>query len=209
MPQVRKPEVASRIRTAALESFAARGVEATSMAAIARAAGVATGNLYRYHPGGKASLLDAVLPDELAATHDRLITERVAALVLPDEGGPTPDDAATPAGPAAERLLRFWVDHRLEVVILLGRAEGTRFAGYGERFETQLVELGTARLAAAGAPPDAVARHLLEVLMAATRRTLAAILHAHHDEADLRRAVTGFWSYQVPGLDGLHRWATA
>lgn len=57
--------------------------------------------------------------------------------------------------------------------------------------------------------PDAVVHHLVAVLMAATRRNLAAILHANADEASLRRAVTGFWSYQLPRLDGLHRWATA
>jgi AcrR family transcriptional regulator len=200
MPQVRKPDVDTRIRQAALRRFAEHGYEGASMVAIAEAAGVATANIYRYYPDGKSQLFDTVVTDDVAHTHDALIVERVHALVLPLRD----DSAAT--GPAAQQLLDFWVDHRLEVVILLGHTHGTRLAGYGDRFVQLLVELAITRLRDTGADITPTVRHLLDVIFDNTRRALVAILATHHDQHTIRRAVAGFWSYQVPGLDGFSRW---
>lgn len=201
MPQVKKAEVDLRIRQAALERFAHDGYDQTSMASIARAAGMATANIYRYYPDGKQRLFDTVVTDEVADTHEGLITDRVRALVLPL-------DAADADDVTAERLLDFWVTHRYEVVILLGRAGGTRFEGYGERFVRLLIDLGLERLRAGGTEPSEAVHHLLAIVFDNTRRALVAILSAH-DQADaIRHAVEGFWSYQLPGLDGLYHWAS-
>lgn len=200
MPQVRKLEVDCRIRQAALGRFAADGYERTTMGSIAATARVATGNLYRYYPEGKQQLFETVITDELAATLDSLIRERVRALLLPlDEQGD---------GPRAAQLLDFWVEHRLEVVVLLDRADGTRFADYGTGFTQLLVDLAVERLRAAGAEPDQTVRHLLDTIFDNTRRTLVAILERHQDRIAIRTAVQGFWAYQLPGLDGFYRWVT-
>lgn len=204
MPQVRKLEVDCRIRRAALDRFAADGYEHTTMGSIAATARVATGNLYRYYPEGKQQLFETVITDELAATLDSLIRERVRALLLPlDERDEQGD------GPQAAQLLDFWVEHRLEVVVLLDRADGTRFADYGTRITRLLVDLAVERLRAAGAEPDQTARHLLDTIFDNTRRALVAILERHQDRTAIRTAVQGFWAYQLPGLDGFYRWATA
>lgn len=187
MPQVPKPEIAARILDAALEAFARGGYAGTSMATIARRAGISTANLYRYH-AGKEALFDAVVPDRIAEEHEALIAQRVGAL---SEAGP------------AEALLSFWVRHRLQVVILLDRAAGSRHEGYAERFVGQLVALGLQQLGAR--VPGGLTgadRLVLRVIFDNTRRAIVSILAACDDEAQLRHAIEAFWSYQLPGLQG-------
>jgi len=56
------------------------------------------------------------------------------------------------------------------------------------------------------APPPATHRRLLEIVFDNTRRALAAILRSTADPDELRALIAGFWSYQVPGLNGLSTW---
>lgn len=95
-------------------------------------------------------------------------------------------------------MLRFWIDHRLAVVILLDRAADTAYAHYGARFVDLLVSGTLAQLRAAhpGLRVPATARFVLERIFEGTRRTLAAILAAHA-------------GYQLPGLAGFARWVSA
>lgn len=202
MPQVRKPDVERRIHDAALHHFAHDGLEATSMVAIAGSAGVSTGNLYRYHPDGKRALLARVLPASLADRFDQLVTDRVRAL-------PLGSGVAAAPPPEADELLDFWIAHRLEVVILLARAEDTPYADYPGRFEHLLVDLAVERLRQDGTEPTDDDRTLLSILMANTRTALAEILLRFEDAPRIREAVAAFWSYQLPGLEGLYARLTA
>ncbi len=188
MAQVLKPEVRARIEAAALRCFADQGYPGTSIAAIAGLAGTAPGNVYRYF-GSKELLFDAVVPADLPARHDRLLDTRVTALA----GG-------SRHGEPAEELLGFWLDHRLAVVVLLDRADGTPFAGYPAAFVRRLVEHVESSL---GGPPAPGHRQLLELVFDNTRRAVARILEAGGDRDHARALVAAFWSYQLPGLDGL------
>jgi len=188
MAQVLKAEVRARIQDAVLRCFAVQGYGGTSMAAIAAAAGTATANGYRYFPS-KEALSAAVVPADLPARHDRLLDTRITALA---EG--------TPDGPAARELLDFWLDHRLAVVVLLDRTEGTPFAGYPAAFARRLVDHAVRSL---GRPPSEAGREVLELVFDNTRRALAHILRTAQDREHARELVAGFWSYQVPGLAGL------
>lgn len=195
MPQVLKPEVRNRIVHAALEVFAAQGYTAATMATIAERAGLATGSLYRYYPG-KTELFAAAIPNELVDRFSNLLTRRVRAL------GASSLNVADPSG---EEMLRFWLDHRLEVVILLDRAEGTPHAAFGARFVTTLVDLTQEQIAWAypSVILDGSTRFVLRHIFEHTRRMLAVILANHRDEDAIRRAVEAFWAYQIAGLRGL------
>ena len=57
--------------------------------------------------------------------------------------------------------------------------------------------------------PDAVGRQLLTIVFDNTRRAIATILRSTDDADELRTAIAGFWSYQLPGLDGLTAWLRA
>jgi AcrR family transcriptional regulator len=189
MAQVLKPAVRARIQSAALRCFADRGYAGTSMAEIASAAGTAPANVYRYFPS-KEALFAAVVPADLADRHDRLLDTRIAALA---EG--TADRSA-----AAAQLLDFWLDHRLAVVVLLDRAEGTPVAGYPAAFVRRLVAHAERSL---DTPPAPVQREILDLVFDNTRRALAHILRTARDREHARALVDAFWSYQLPGLDGL------
>lgn len=188
MAQVLKVEVRARIEAAALAAFADQGYAGTSMSQVAAAAGTAPANVYRYYANKEALFAAVVLP-ELPGAHDRLLDARIEALT-----SPTPD-----AG-AADELLDFWLDHRLAVVVLLDRAEGTAYADYPESFVRRLVQHAERALPESLSAPR---RRVLELVFDNTRRALAAILRESSDRAEVRELVRTFWSYQLPGLDGL------
>lgn len=192
MPQVRKTALAEAIRDAALRSFAREGFAGTTVAAVASAAGTATANVYRYHRT-KQDLFDAVVPSSLPARHDALLDARIAALV-----------AGSPRGVESRELLAFWLDHRLQLVVLLDRAHGTPFADHPGRFVQRLVDHAVAAL---DHPPTAEHLVLLELVFDNTRRALAVLLGGDTDRAQTAALIEGFWSYQLPGLAGLAEWS--
>ncbi len=189
MAQVLKDAVRSRIREAALRCFADQGYPGTSMADIAAAAGTAPANVYRYFPS-KEALFAAVVPAELADRHDELLDTRIAALA----------DRGRDRDAAAAELLDFWLAHRLAVSVLLDRAEGTPVAGYPAAFVRRLVEHAERALPTR---PSAAHEDLLHLVFDNTRRAIARILATATDDDHARALVAGFWSYQLPGLDGL------
>jgi AcrR family transcriptional regulator len=202
MPQVLKDAVRRRIQHAALEVFAARGYAGATMTAIATRAHVAPANLYRYYPS-KQALFDAVLPSEIAERFATLLEAGVRSLA---------HVAVAPAPLGAEaasaELLRFWIEHRLAVVILLDRATGTPYAAYGAQFVEQLITLTLAELRAAhpGVHVSDAARRVLAQVFENTRRTLAALLQECPSERAIVEAIQAFRSYQIAGLWGLVRW---
>lgn len=189
MAQVLKPSVRTRIEDAALRSFAEHGYDGTSMAMIAAAAGTAPANLYRYY-SSKETLFDAVVPASLAVGHDSLLDTRIAALA---EGGTV--EAVTAAD-----LLDFWLEHRLAVVVLLDKAEGTRFAAYPDAFVERLVGHACRAMMSMPAPEHL---RILRLVFDNTRSAIARILATGQDREHIRVLITAFWSYQVPGLRGL------
>lgn len=198
MPQVLKEEVRQRILAAALDVFAAHGYVGATMTQIAERAGLGTASLYRYY-ASKGELFDAVVTPELARRFEALLERRVRALSRNVLGG-----AARPEADLGEEMLRFWVENRLAVVILLDRAAGTAYERYGERFVELLVAETLAQIRAAhpGLRVSAPARFVLARIFENTRRMLAAILEAHEGERALREAIELFWSYQIPGIRG-------
>ncbi len=205
MPPLLKDSVRERILQAALEVFASEGYPGATMAAIAGRAGVATGNLYHYY-ANKQALFAAAVPQHVAQEFEALLRRRVEALLpLATEDAPALDPAP------AEELLRFWIEERLRVVILLGRAEGTVYAGYGATFSRGLLEqtLALVRRALPDLEVTATQRFVLSCIFDNTRAALVAILSHERDEAAIRQAIHGFWSYQLAGLRGLLRWLTA
>lgn len=188
MPQVLKPEVRARILEAAGAAFHERGFAAASVADIARRAGLSAAGIYRYFPD-KAALFEAVLTDDLVAEHDRLLDERIAALRRPVR-----------TDGEADALLDFWLAHRTQVATLLDHEGGTARGSYRQAFVDRLTASVAATL---DGPLDPVHHQLLDLVFDNTRRALATILRSTDDPQQLRALVTAFWSYQLPGLDGL------
>lgn len=200
MPQTLKPEVRERILAAALARFAERGYAGTTMQEIARRAGMAVANLYRYSPS-KEELFEAAVPRATVARFEALLERSVQAHAHL-AGLPRPADEA-----AAGALLEFWIEQRFVVIILLDRAGGSALEGFAQRFVERLVALSLAEIRAAypGVVVHREARLVLAQIFENTRRTIAVLLESCADAAAIRRAVAAFRSYQVAGLAALAR----
>lgn len=192
MPQVLKDEVRARILGAALEVFAAEGFARATMAAIASRAGIGTASIYRYYPG-KDELFAAVITPELTQRFESLLERRVSAL------------ARSMADDTGDDMLRFWIENRLAVVVLLDRAAGTPHEPYAERFVDLLVEHTLAELPQThpGLHITPSATFVLRSIFENTRRFLAAALEQLAEPEELRAAIQAFWSYQIAGLRSL------
>src|SRR5262245_44137275 len=203
MVQRLKPKVRGRMLVAAEAMFAESGYSNATMAGIARRAGVSTGNLYRYF-ASKEELFYTIFSDAFAESFLRIVRRRVGSLVEAENLGAL----GTKAQRDAEALLRFWIDHRLKIVVLLDRAAGSRYEPLADRFINELMRPALAEL-----HPKANASHSLDIvrftlqsIFENTVRTIVSILESHKREAVIREAFSAFWSYQLAGLEGLKKW---
>lgn len=199
MTQIRKPEIELRIVAAARRVFADLGFAATSIAAIAAAAAVSTGNVYRYF-AGKDALFAAAVPATVARDLRVLIRRRTGAV-----RGVADLDALGPDSRyrlVSAELLQFCVAHRLEVVIMLGRAAGTPFDGLAERMVRDLVRQVIGH-GASLRPPVVVGpttRFVLEQLYRGFVAAMVAVLVRYDREADIGAAVDRYAAYHLTGL---------
>ena len=208
MPQVKKPAIEERITEAARRVFATRGFAATTIAAVAAEAGVSTGNVYRY-VDGKDALFALAVPDALARELRRLVRARVRALEGIADVGTLP--AGAPYHLLSAELLAFCVRHRLAVVIMLGRAAGTRFAGLADALVRELTRLALAygRTLRPPRAADATTRFVLAQLYRGFVAAMVAILERWDDEAAIAAAVERYADYHLTGLARLFAVAPA
>jgi AcrR family transcriptional regulator len=197
-----KDRIQERIAAAALEVFAARGFGGATMVEIARAAGVSTGNIYRYYEN-KDVLFRDVVPDELPERLLRLVRRRLKSL------GGVRDQGALSAGAAfhlaSEELLAFSLENRLAVVVLLARAEGTPHARFRDDLVAELEKLALAhfRELDPGLEVSAAQRHALGLVYRGLVGSMTEILARHADEREIRRELAAYQRYHLAGLKGL------
>ena len=200
MAQVLKEEVQKRIVDAALEVFAEKGYLAATMGEIATRAGVSTGNIYRYYDS-KEALFEVVLDDAFVARFRALLQERVTSLTrrasaaLPEDGYQL----------ASEALLRFSIDNRLRMIILLGRAGGTRRESFADETVQELVRLAVAYVRSTDATfePSETLHFDLVAIYENLIRTNVRILARYADEVRIREAAAAFNRYHLAGMRAL------
>ncbi len=199
MVQRLKAGVRARLLDAALSAFVAKGYAGARLGDIAAAAGVSTGNIYRYFPD-KAALLQAAVPPEVATGLLRLLRARVRELGtlgdwrLGDRAGSR----------RAGALLEFWIAHRREVVVLLGRAEGSTLAHVHPLVAAELTRLAARYLRAhSDGPIPRETRFVLERIFEGTVGMIVDILAAHEAPEQIAAAFGAFWTFQLAGLQRL------
>jgi AcrR family transcriptional regulator len=202
MAQYLKDDVQEGIATAALKVFARKGYTGATVAEIAKAARLSTGNIYRYYEN-KSVLFDAVVSDDFVHTFTALLRKRVHSLDgVSDFREP---GAAAAFHRASEELLQFCIDHRLRVIVLLGRAQGSRHEGFSEKLVQELIQLAVAHFRALR-PHHRVTettRFLLEQIYRSLVSNLVGTLTAFEEEASIREAVEGYSRYHLAGLKSL------
>lgn len=196
-----KPELEEGIVSAALEVFSASGYAAATMADIAKAAGISTGNLYHYF-ARKEELFHAVIPQRFVARFEKLLRKRIQALSGVENLRKLSPEAEYHL--AAEELLRFTIEERRRVVLLFARSEGTPYEGFADRTVQHLVKLAIdyAKSIRPKLELTPAARFALDRIYRGFLATMVAILEQHEDEAEIRARVESFATYHLAGLKG-------
>jgi AcrR family transcriptional regulator len=197
-----KDEIRAGICQAALTVMAEQGYQAATMSEIARVAGVSTGNIYRYF-SSKRRLYDAVIPPEFTRAVTRLLGGRIRAL--------RGRDAARALGPgdpyrvAVDELFRFACEHRLGLVLLLGRSEGGPHAGFAPALVAHLARLAIAEQRAM--TPTFRASHTTRFVLTRIYRNfvdaMVEVLREFEQAGDIRRAADQLGAYHLVGLTNL------
>ena len=117
------------------------------------------------------------------------------------------DDDLRALGPDAryraisEELLRFAIENRMRMVLLLGKADGTEYERYPDAIVRELVRQAIAWAASNRASvPSAAAHFVLEQLYRNFVDALAHILAHYQREAPIREAVQALSAYHLAGL---------
>ncbi|ACG74230.1 transcriptional regulator, TetR family [Anaeromyxobacter sp. K] len=199
MAQRLKEDVRARLVDAALSEFVRRGWRGARLVDIAVAAGASIGNVYRYFPD-KEALLRAAVPPELGTELVRLLRARVRALGA--MGDWRLGDAA--GSDRAAALLAFWIAHRREVVVLLGRAEGSPVAHVRPLVAGELTRAAARYLRDhSERPVPREVRFVLERIFEGTLGMIVDVLAAHETPEEISAAFGAFWRYQLAGLQAL------
>ncbi|AUX45768.1 TetR family transcriptional regulator [Sorangium cellulosum] len=199
MAQYLKDEVQENIAAAALTVFARKGYESATMAEIARAARISTGNIYRYYEN-KDALFYAVVDEGFARSFTLLLRRRVKALDGVDDMSTLAPAAAYHL--AAEELLRFCIENRLRVVILLGRAGGSRYERFAEDTVQSLIQMALDhfRCFRPHLEVTETMRFNLNQIYRSFLGTMVSALESFEEEAALREAIHGYSKYHLAGL---------
>ncbi len=199
MGQYLKDDVQRNITEAALRVFSERGYSRSTVAEIAKAAGVSTGNIYRYYPS-KEILFDAILPADFAGKLRTLLRRRVRTLAGVEDIRELP--RGSPYHVVSDELLRFASENRLRVVLLLGRAQGSRYESFAEDTTKDLVRLAVEhyRSIRPNAAVSSAMRFNLSRIYRGVVTTIVDILSAFDDEAAVRDAIRSFSKYHLAGM---------
>jgi AcrR family transcriptional regulator len=204
MVQYLKEDVRARIDEAALDLFAAEGYQGATMAGIAGAAGISTGNVYRYY-AGKEDLFATVVPPRLVRRFRTLLAERLEAARGAGDVRDLPEghDYWTAAG----RLMDFTVSHRREMVVLLGKSAGTRYEHVGPEVVEEMVAAAKAHAPTLAERADAspAVSFDLEEIYRNYVASLVRILERFEDGEEIREATRTYERYHLGGLAGLLR----
>lgn len=176
--QTLKNSVRLSIEKTALKLFAARGYDNTTMAEIAAAAGISTGNIYRYH-ANKEELLYAIIPEAFVEMCLQTIRSKVSLI----EGMSSQQVAGSnELRLGNDLLLQFLFAHRDKILVLMGGCTGTRLADFRNVVRQKIIDsvlehfasLGKSSLKRKSMPDKLVLTVVYDNLINASTSILAA-----------------------------------
>ncbi|PKL44363.1 MAG: hypothetical protein CVV41_06925 [Candidatus Riflebacteria bacterium HGW-Riflebacteria-1] len=201
--QTLKKSVRHSIEKTALKLFAASGYENTTMAEVAAAAGISTGNIYRYH-ANKEELLYAIIPESFVEICLQTIRSKVALI----EGMSSRQVAGSKELRLGnERLLKFLFAHRSKILVLMRGCAGTRLTDFRNVVRQTVIDSVFEHFASLAKSslsrkklPD---RILLAVIYDNLICAATSILGADATEKCLREAFKGLLAYHLNGMAAL------
>ncbi len=204
MAQYLKEDVQCRISQAALRIFARDGFTKARITDIAEDAQVSTGNIYRYFET-KEVLFEAVVPQSFYKELLRKSRNNDAILGMLHKDPRRKQESVA----ATNELISFWIEKRLETVILLKGAQGSRYEGFTESYVDELIAKTHQLLHETNrSNREDLLPHDLFVLRLIYRgilRKFVEVLEAFDNEEAIRKAIASLWTYHTAGL--LELWA--
>lgn len=199
--QIQKPEIQRRILSEAARLFATQGFPVTTIAKIASAAGISTGNVYRYFKS-KEELLHGVLPEPLVDEFRGLLKARIRSW----KGVNRQQDFPLSASffHVTEMLLSFCMSHHWALVLLLGNASGTPWADFRGKLETELLQLTLEHFRQV-APVHKLSverRECLHLIYSSMLDAVVGILRKFERQEQIRAALEALSRYHLAGLRG-------
>ena len=127
-------ETLSRIHSAAMDEFAAKGFQSASLRNIVKTAGVTTGAFYGYYPS-KEALFTALVGE----VYDTLMHEYRESLTMFENLSSEQqiENMGTVGGDCMKQMMQYMDTRRPQVKLLLQSAEGTKY----EHMIDEFVEL--------------------------------------------------------------------
>jgi len=135
--QVLKEEVRRKIKKAALYEFEQKGYQKTSMRSIALSAGVTVGNLYRYFKN-KDDIFNVIIQPAFQEIYKFIDKFARFKKTAPSEKKQKDDFIEM----FEESLIRIYIQHRSELVILLNGSKGSQM----ENAREQIISLIACRI---------------------------------------------------------------
>lgn len=203
MVQVLKDALRRRIVEAARLQFSKNGFTKATIGAIAGEAGVADGTIYKYFSNKKV-LFESIMTDEFVGEFLRLTHDRIAGFAQP--GGM--DAGRCLGGDHPGEFLRFIIRNPHEVIILLSRAEGTKYEPFVREYIRDM-ESQTLRQAREQFPRMEVTptfRFMVNHILEDSVQGMVSILERFGDEASIREAFAAMARYHLAGIVALIEW---
>ncbi|MBN1534280.1 MAG: TetR/AcrR family transcriptional regulator [Spirochaetes bacterium] len=128
MAQTLKETIKESIDGAALRLFSMKGLQGTTIASIAQEAGISVGNVYTYY-SNKEELFYTLMPKHFIDTFLSLLRSKYKTTDGRSLSG------IMQYGPMILRdreMQRLLMDHRERIIILLDKADGTRYEPFRE-----------------------------------------------------------------------------
>ena len=205
MVQVLKESVKKQIAHAAERMFARVGYKKATIGLIAEEAGVATGNIYKYY-ASKEALFHSIITAEFVAQFERLTRNRVASLIDPAKA----ESVRSIENGDAGKLLRFWIDNRLKVIIILSRAEGSTYESFADTYIQSITRQSMDNLPTThpNLKDTDIFRFTFRSRLAETVRGVVSILETFEEEQQIVDAFATSWAYHYAGINAVIAWCS-
>ena len=203
MAQTLKTEIKDRINNSAFQVFFRKDYRSAKMSEIANEANISVGNIYRYYKN-KENLFYQIIPPEQVSNIKKMLTKRIQAAYGINDVKKLDQEAQY--WKIFEEQLKFMLEHRHMIVILLCNSRGTIY----ENFKDELINLmktltkkylKSIRASGKKTPEtdftmDLIYNHLIDVIV----KTLSKF----EDRKKANLIIRKFLSYHLAGLKAFH-----
>lgn len=200
MAQVRKEKIKNRIDKAALQQFYEHGFTKATMMDIAREAGIATGNLYRYYKS-KEELFESVIPEKDANEAFSLAKARLVAL-----NGMNVNEAifSEEIKRIDAQIVEFYMKHKMQIIVATDKSQGTKYENVKEELCEMMICYIREYMKNRGKKDffkDKIKNGVFRIIMRNFVQAIIEIIKISKTEKDFAYAFKSLVEYQEMGMD--------